>query len=66
VNIADRMIRTTVYLPPALRQRLKRYSAERGIRQAHVVRLGIETVVGGMRAMPEGGFLREPDGRERP
>jgi hypothetical protein len=54
------MIRTTVFLTRELRERLAGYARERGMREAHVIRLGVEAVVGRPRAHPEGGFLFEP------
>jgi hypothetical protein len=55
----SRMIRTTVYLPAALRVRLREVAALRRVSTAAVMRTALEAAATSYRPAPVGGFLRE-------
>ena len=55
----SRMVRTTVYLPADLRERLHELAAQRRVSTATVIRGALEAAAIVHRPDPVGGFLRE-------
>jgi len=57
----DRLVRTCVFLPVGLRDRLKATASARRVSMAQLVRAALEGSVGSIRPEPTGGFLVSRD-----
>jgi CubicO group peptidase (beta-lactamase class C family) len=51
------MDKTTVYLPPDLRDAIKHAARRRGVSEAEVIRESIRSTVGAVRPAPHGGLF---------
>lgn len=56
----ERMVRTCLYLPVGLRDRLQLAAARQRVSMAQVMRVALEASVNLTRPEPVGGFLEEP------
>ena len=56
----DRLVRTCIFLPVGLRERLMASASARNVSMAQLVRVALETsTIGAHRPEPSGGFLDE-------